>query len=321
MAEGEDGDEDLENLWDLDSEDDFISEGSLDSVEGPEEDDAESELEDDDTDGFLHNLARVKCREDLEASIEDMERSIRWLEINLRPEQRWECPEDRKKAEEVFSISARKLFNLTSALNDWDRLTGDKVAELTLGVAAKTIYLSIVTRATQGEDCSKAALTDHVNLSKKTPKSIEARPATRPKNAQKRLARKKMVESYGAWGKEALESISQLASRLATCSSKAKSVVLTELYRRLNLHLVRANAIAILARSIGQSDVGRGGDVVICHNRVLDEVFDLCHSIHMSVSSNRAKAEVLAALYGRLNLNLVRANTTAILSRCFVPDY
>ena len=39
-----------------------------------------------------------------------------------------------------------------------------------------------------------------------------------------------VVESYGAWGKEALESISQLASRLATCSSKAKSVVLTELY-------------------------------------------------------------------------------------------
>ncbi|KAL5473557.1 hypothetical protein EMCRGX_G028050 [Ephydatia muelleri] len=38
-------------------------------------------------------------------------------------------------------------------------------------------------------------------------------------------------------------------------------------------------------------------------------------------SSNRAKAEVLAALCGRLNLNLVRANATAILSRCFVPDY
>ena len=56
-----------------------------------------------------------------------------------------------------------------------------------------------------------------------------------------------VVESYGAWEKEALESISQLASRLATCSSKAKSVVLTKLYGRLNLHLVRANAIAILS--------------------------------------------------------------------------
>ena len=65
-----------------------------------------------------------------------------------------------------------------------------------------------------------------------------------------------VMESYGAWGKEALESISQLASRLATCSSKAKSVILTDLYGRLNLHLVRANAIAILACSIDQSDVG-----------------------------------------------------------------
>ena len=63
-----------------------------------------------------------------------------------------------------------------------------------------------------------------------------------------------VVEAYGAWGTEAMESFSLLASRLAT-------------------------------------------------------------------SSNRAKAEVLAALYGRLNLNLVRANATAILSICFVPDY
>eukprot|EP00731_Ephydatia_muelleri_P026850 Em0018g950a len=48
--------------------------------------------------------------------------------------------------------------------------------------------------------------------------------------------------------------VEMYASRLATCSSKAKSVVLTELYGRLNLHLVRANAIAILASSLGQSD-------------------------------------------------------------------
>ena len=84
---------------------------------------------------------------------------------------------------------------MTSALNDWDRLTGDKAAELTLGVVVKTIDHSIVTRATQGEDCSKAALTDHVNLSQKNTKSIEARPATRLKNARKRLARKKSVGS------------------------------------------------------------------------------------------------------------------------------
>ena len=81
----------------------------------------------------------------------------------------------------IFTVELRELFtliiiiiiviiiiiNLTSALNDWDRLTGDKAVELTLGVAVKTIDHSIVTRATQGEDCSKAALTDHANLSKK----------------------------------------------------------------------------------------------------------------------------------------------------------
>ena len=57
-----------------------------------------------------------------------------------------------------------------------------------------------------------------------------------------------VVESYGAWGKEALESISQLASRLATCSSKTVSGSYRTLYGRLNLHLVRANAIASLSR-------------------------------------------------------------------------
>ena len=81
----------------------------------------------------------------------------------------------------IFTVELRELFtliiiiiiviiiiiNLTSALNDWDRLTGDKAVELTLGVAVKTIDHSIVTRATQGEDCSNAALTDHANLSKK----------------------------------------------------------------------------------------------------------------------------------------------------------
>eukprot|EP00731_Ephydatia_muelleri_P033215 Em0026g35a len=92
-----------------------------------------------------------------------------------------------------------------------------------------------------------------------------------------------------------------------------------------------------------------GGDVVTCHNKLRDTLAETCRRAHLSVSvkveagsnltkdhshtrpadsystqlvygSNRAKAEVLAALYGRLNLNLVRANATAILSRCFVPD-
>ncbi|KAL5500721.1 hypothetical protein EMCRGX_G012317 [Ephydatia muelleri] len=50
-----------------------------------------------------------------------------------------------------------------------------------------------------------------------------------------------VVELYGAWGKEAMESFSSLASRLAITSSRPKSAVLSELYGRLNLNLVRAN--------------------------------------------------------------------------------
>eukprot|EP00731_Ephydatia_muelleri_P011679 Em0006g573a len=46
-----------------------------------------------------------------------------------------------------------------------------------------------------------------------------------------------VVESYGAWGKEAMESFSSLASRLAITSSRPKSAVLLELYGRLNLNL------------------------------------------------------------------------------------
>ena len=43
-------------------------------------------------------------------------------------------------------------------------------------------------------------------------------------------------------------SFKMLASRVAIISGKPKSVVLSELYSRLNLHLVRANATAILSR-------------------------------------------------------------------------
>ena len=59
-----------------------------------------------------------------------------------------------------------------------------------------------------------------------------------------------VVEAYGAWGTEGMESFSLLASRLATCSNRAKAEVLAALYGRLNLNLVRvrANATAILSR-------------------------------------------------------------------------
>ncbi|KAL5484475.1 hypothetical protein EMCRGX_G020985 [Ephydatia muelleri] len=88
-----------------------------------------------------------------------------------------------------------------------------------------------------------------------------------------------VVESYGAWGKEAMESFSSLASRLAITSSRPKSAVLSELYGRLNLNLVRANLASRLA-----------------------------------TCSSKAKSVVLTKLYGRLNLHLVRANAIAILA-------
>ena len=56
------------------------------------------------------------------------------------------------------------------------------------------------------------------------------------------------VETYGAWGKEATAIISSVASRLATSTCRPKSTILHEIYGRLNLNLVCANATAILSR-------------------------------------------------------------------------
>eukprot|EP00731_Ephydatia_muelleri_P016642 Em0009g1066a len=57
-----------------------------------------------------------------------------------------------------------------------------------------------------------------------------------------------VAESYGAWGREATLLFSTIASRIATLSNKPKSVTLSDIYGRLNLQLVRANATSILAR-------------------------------------------------------------------------
>ena len=57
------------------------------------------------------------------------------------------------------------------------------------------------------------------------------------------------VESYGAWGPEALRAFSQVATRLAIRGNTPKSKVVAELYGRLRLLLVRANTRSILVRS------------------------------------------------------------------------
>ena len=58
------------------------------------------------------------------------------------------------------------------------------------------------------------------------------------------------VESYEAWRPEALRAFSQVATLLAFHGNTPKSkVVVAELFGRLSLLLVRANAQSILVRS------------------------------------------------------------------------
>ena len=67
-----------------------------------------------------------------------------------------------------------------------------------------------------------------------------------------------VAESYGAWGSEAVQAFSRLASYLATRTNSPKSQVVCSLYGRLNLTLVRANARALLLRcgcSLQEGDI------------------------------------------------------------------
>ena len=59
-----------------------------------------------------------------------------------------------------------------------------------------------------------------------------------------------VAQSHGAWGLTARDFFSKLGSRLATSLGKSKSVVTHELYGRMSTNLVRANATAILSRSV-----------------------------------------------------------------------
>ena len=54
-----------------------------------------------------------------------------------------------------------------------------------------------------------------------------------------------VAETYGAWGNEDVEAFSQLALGLPLLHA-TESAVLGDIYGRLNLHLVRANATAVL---------------------------------------------------------------------------
>ena len=55
---------------------------------------------------------------------------------------------------------------------------------------------------------------------------------------------------YGCWGPEAQTNLSRLAARFVIRSNCCKSQATLALYGRLNLVLVRANARALLSRSM-----------------------------------------------------------------------
>ena len=55
-----------------------------------------------------------------------------------------------------------------------------------------------------------------------------------------------VVETYGAWGAEAIEVFSTVASCLAVRTNSTKSRAVATLYGRLSMILVRANAGAII---------------------------------------------------------------------------
>ena len=57
------------------------------------------------------------------------------------------------------------------------------------------------------------------------------------------------VEAYGAWGIEAQQTISRLARRLCIKTNQTMSRVISNLYGRLNMSLIRANSRAMLSRS------------------------------------------------------------------------
>ena len=60
------------------------------------------------------------------------------------------------------------------------------------------------------------------------------------------------VETYGNWGKEAQSIFSRLASRLSISQAIPKPKMLSEIYSRLNMSLVRSVARAIMGREAVQ---------------------------------------------------------------------
>ena len=67
-----------------------------------------------------------------------------------------------------------------------------------------------------------------------------------------------VVETFGAWGRTAGQFFGELASRLAAQSHSSKTIMLNNIYGRLSLTLVRANACAFNARVATTMDLLEG---------------------------------------------------------------
>ena len=67
-----------------------------------------------------------------------------------------------------------------------------------------------------------------------------------------------VVETFGAWGRTAGQFFGELASRLAAQSHSSKTIMLNNIYGRLSLTLVRANARAFNARVATTMDLLEG---------------------------------------------------------------
>ena len=129
---------------------------------------------------------------DLVSEIENLELSVRWLEIDLHvhPDQTWEVPEDRERALDLLRSSSKKLCNLKTALNIWDEHKGDKAEGCNSGVATKREGSPAQIRAMQEADHLEAASEDTVDSFQKPCHNCWMRlDLRRSKNRRRKLER------------------------------------------------------------------------------------------------------------------------------------
>ena len=135
------------------------------------------------------DIRHIRSCSDLVSEIESFELSVRWLEMDLHPDQTWEVPEDREKALDLLRSNSKKLCNLKTALNIWDEHKGDKAEGCNSGVATKIEGSPAQIRAMQEADHLEAASEDTVDSFQKPQLLDEARPKARSKNRRRKLER------------------------------------------------------------------------------------------------------------------------------------